>query len=179
MNCDQAMRDILLESSGEIGAGARARLRAHLAVCPSCRSYRAALLNIEEIIHSEPAAPLLSTVNADTILTEATRRTLLPRRRFWTAWQPPAAAVAAAAVAVAFLAGFTASVLVSGLRRRTAEVVTAPAWSLDEWMDAQIDWIRDELSSVAHDIQRAADVEPAAPAESVDEVAARLLQLDA
>ncbi len=178
MKCDEAIRDILLDSSGELDPALRPRLTAHLDQCASCRAYRDALTRVELVAQQESRAEVVaSAVTADTILTEMTRRSAVAPRRTRFPWLVHPAWSAAAAMVVAFLVGFTAAVLWAGLRpvsspESAVEPTLAPAvtgvWSLDDWLDLQIDLLFEEAAALARDLQRPVDrpTEAAEPRES-------------
>lgn len=164
MKCDEAIRDILLESSGELDPAQGPRLAAHLEQCANCRAYRDALTRVERVAQQDSRAEVVaSAVTADTILTEITRRSAIVPRRARVAWIAHPAWSAAAAMVVAFLVGFTAAVLWAGLRPASSPAVSdAPSrapvatgvWSLDDWMDLQIDLLFEEAAALARDLQR-------------------------
>jgi len=164
MNCERAVRDILLESSGELDRERRARLRAHVAGCAACRKYRAELMGITDLVHSESAPPAASRVTADTILTSLALR---PRRsrwqRWWSDWLAHPAPAAAAAAVAAFLAGFAAAVVLAGLRAPPAAPgrPAAGVMVMDDWLDVQLDLLNDDAAAVAHDLDQAS--EPSEP----------------
>lgn len=167
MKCDEAIRDILLDSSGELDPALRPRLTAHLDQCASCRAYRDTLTQVELVAQQESRAEVVaSAVTADTILTEMTRRSSIAPRRTRFPWLAHPAWSAAAAMIVAFLVGFTAAVLWAGLRPASSpasarEPSLAPAvtevWSLDDWLDLQIDLLFEEAAALARDLQRPAE----------------------
>ena len=74
MKCDHSTQYILLESSGELTPADRARLDAHLAGCPSCRSYRSALLHLGDEARADEAVPPPARFTVTSLLVEARRR---------------------------------------------------------------------------------------------------------
>jgi len=175
MKCDEAIRDILLDSSGELDPAVRPRLAAHLEQCASCRSYRDTLTRVEMVVQEESRAEAVaSAVTADTILTEMTRRSAISPRRVPWSWLTQPAWSAVAAMVVAFLVGFTGAMLWDGLRPASpvgpamAPAASSAVWSLDEWMDLQIDLLWEEAAALARDLQRPMERPPEAaePRES-------------
>lgn len=176
MKCDEAIRDILLASSGELDLAQQPRLTAHLAQCASCRAYKKTLTRVETAVQQESRAEVVvSAITADTILTEITRRSFIARQRATAPWLVHPSWSVAAAMLVAFLIGFTAVVLWAGLFRSplaespVAQRGESRMWSLDEWMDVQIDLLFDEADALVRDLQRPFE-RTFEPAETTDSV---------
>ncbi|MCX7817606.1 MAG: hypothetical protein N2652_00065 [Kiritimatiellae bacterium] len=171
MKCDEAIRDILLDSSGELEPVRRPSLTAHLERCASCRAYRDTLSRVETVARSEARAEeVVSAVTADTILTEITRRSMVSAHATRARWLAHPAWSVAAAMVVAFLVGFTAAVLRASFRPNgsTAMSTAAPptsVWTLDEWMDLQLDLLSDEAAALARELQRPVE-RPPEPAQA-------------
>jgi anti-sigma factor RsiW len=182
MSCEEIIRDILLESSGELDEAGRRRLQAHLARCPTCRTYRESLHQVEQVVHSTIAGPIVSAVTADTILTELARR----RRSWWARvaeWVQPHPALAwAGAVVVAFITGFTLAVMVAQWRfstPTTAQVEQAGhAWSWGEWLDERLNQLDRDLDAVAREVQTASESDLLDPDGILDEFATQILPRD-
>ncbi len=183
MKCSHSTQYILLESSGELTPADRARLDAHLAGCPSCRSYRSALLHLGDEARADEVVPPPARFTVTSLLVEARRREVqeTARRRTWFGLgQRPVFAFAAAAVA-AFAVGF-GIVLVASRPQGSAvarATIPAQAWVMDEWVDVRMDLLSDELATVAEDMQRGLTFDLQDAAETLDEIAARMLQVEA
>lgn len=183
MKCDHSTQYILLESSGELTPADRARLDAHLAGCPSCRSYRSALLHLGDEARADEAVPPPARFTVTSLLVEARRREEqeAARRQAWFGLgRRPVLAFAAAAVA-AFAIGF--GIVVAASRPHGPVVaraaVPAHAWAMDEWVDVRMDLLSDDLATVAEDMQRGLPFDLQETGESLDEIATRMLQVEA
>lgn len=156
MNCETTMPWILLETSGELPASRRADLAAHLASCPACREYRASLDVLRTGTRADAAAiPALDAATLTTILSasEAGRRRSPVARPSRSRWldlvRTPALAYAAAAL-FAFGLGFGITVL-RHPAGPTVAASTAPAWTMDEWLDVELDLLNSELAATSAD----------------------------
>ena len=158
MNCETTMHWILLEASGELPADRRAALSAHLDGCGACREYRASLDFLRTGTRSDAASiPALDPARLTTIISasEQGRRLSPLARRGRTRWfeRIPAPALAyAAAILVAFGIGFSLTVL----RTPNAPALAAngganAAWTMDEWLDVELDLLNSELSATSAD----------------------------
>lgn len=103
MNCEHAQREWLLAQSGELPAGRRARLEAHLSACKACRSRCEERLGLMAMVRSNPPARHASDAVVRRILVQAANE---PARRppEMARWLPPLAAAAGFLLLVGILA---------------------------------------------------------------------------
>lgn len=181
MKCDSLTKYILLESSGELSPADRARLDAHVAGCPTCRSYRSALLHLREEVQADDATVPASQVTAASILVEARRREereTATRRAWFGLGSRPALAFAAAAL-LAFTIGFGVVILTRpGAPALARAPAAGPAWA-DEWVDVRLDLLSDEMAMAAEEMSRGLSLEPESSTDTIDDIAASILQMEA
>ena len=181
MKCEHSTQYILLESSGELTPAQRARLDAHLARCPSCRSYRSALGHLRDETRADTTP--VPRISVTAILVEAQRRTEqeTAHRHAWFGMARHPYLAAAAAAVIAFTAGFSVVLLQS---RPAAPVVASapgvpgPVWGMDEWVDVRLDLLSDELSKTADELQTGLTFDTPPAAETLDEIVTRVLQME-
>ncbi|MBU4459434.1 MAG: zf-HC2 domain-containing protein [Verrucomicrobia bacterium] len=181
MKCESLTKYILLESSGELSPADRARLDAHVAGCPTCKSYRSALIHLGEEVRADDETVPASRVTATSLLVEARRREereTAARHAWFGLGSRPALAFAAAAV-VAFALGFGAVMMARpGAPAVARTPVSGPVWA-DEWVDVRLDLLSDEMAMAAEEMDSGLALEPESSGETVDEIAARILQMEA
>jgi anti-sigma factor RsiW len=183
MKCNHSTQCILLESSGELTPADRVRLDAHLAGCPSCRSYRSALLHLGDEARADEVVPPPTRFTVTSLIVEARRRAdqEVARRRAWFGLgQRPVFAFAAAAVA-AFAIGFGIVLVASRPQGSAVARLAIPsnAWVMDEWVDVRMDLLSEDLASVAEDMQHGLSFDLPDTGETLDEIAVRILQAEA
>jgi hypothetical protein len=106
MKCTTIERWILLERTGELSAGRRQRLAAHVAACAHCRAWREAAAAIEDaareaLTHGEPSQRVLVNIRR-----EARVRAAAPHHAIrLTPWLRPAYGLATVAALCLVLVG--------------------------------------------------------------------------
>jgi hypothetical protein len=122
MNCRKARDNVLREQSRELGAGARSRLRRHLARCADCRAWSedaARVLAAAAPARLAAQGPAPAVIQA--ILREASGRPAAAGR-LAPAWRPIFVyPLAAAALAAILLAGMTAVLVRQAVRQADAD----------------------------------------------------------
>lgn len=181
MKCESLTKYILLESSGELSPADRARLDAHVAGCPTCKSYRSALIHLREEVRADDETVPASRITATSLLVEARRREereLRARPAWFGLGSRPAFAFAAAAV-LAFAIGFGIVIMARpGAPSLARAPASGPAWA-DEWVDVRLDLLSDEMAVAAEEMNGGLTLEPESPGETPDDIAARILQMEA
>lgn len=180
MNCERIKREILLDSSGELGHARRARMIAHVEGCASCRAYRNLLPALGRAAARGDDIPPLSAFTVTSILLEAERREdeAGHRRDAWLHfWRQPA--FAAAAATLAFAVGLGAVWLrqkpAADLAFRADEAASYE-WIMADWVDVKLDLLSDELALAVDDVALSKENETRSGGMSADELADRILQ---
>lgn len=181
MKCESLTKYILLESSGELSPADRARLDAHVAGCPACESYRSALMHLQEEVRADDEAVPASRVSVTSLLVEARRREERETavRRTWFGFGiRPAFAFSAAAI-LAFAIGFGVVMATRpGVPSFARAPASVPTWA-DEWVDVRLDLLSDEMARAAEEMNSGLPLDPLAAGETLDEIAIRILQMEA
>jgi anti-sigma factor RsiW len=133
MNCRKVQEWISADLDGELDAGRKAKLTAHLTACVSCRELRVQWLAVGRQLRAE-VVPQVQTPEAAWADVRRAIRNAAPEAAEETSWQPIFrlrwASIAAAVVVAAGLL----SIVV--LRRPSApEVAAAPQGSRVEWVE--------------------------------------------
>ncbi len=183
MKCSHSTQYLLLESSGELTPADRARLDAHLAGCPSCRSYRSALLHLGDETRADAVVPPPTRFSVTSLLVEAQRREAHEeaRRRAWFGLGPRPVMAFAAAALVAFSIGFGIVLMASHPQAPAVARTAAPAgaWAMDEWVDVRMDLLSDDLTMAAEELRIGLLSDLSIPGETLDEIATRIIQSEA